>query len=200
MVQLRAAAIQKAVEELRQTESDLDDVNEQIRATRDVADRTEVQAPVRGIVVKLHRHTPGGVVGPGDLIFELLPVDDELVIETRVNPTDITHVKVGQDALVRLSALNQRLTPMIKGKVVYVSADIVFDQAAQREMDSRISRHDSFIVRVRIDETDAHSKVENFRATPGMPADLYIKTGQRTFFTYIMRPVLDSFSRAFREH
>jgi HlyD family type I secretion membrane fusion protein len=199
MVQLRAAAIQKAVEELREAESDLDDVNEQIRATRDVAERTEVRAPVRGIVVKLHRHTPGGVVGPGDLILELLPVNDELVIEARVNPTEITHVKVGQDALVRLTALNQRLTPMIDGKVVYVSADTVPDQSAQREIDSETSRGDSFIMRVRIDEADAHSKIENFRPTPGMPADLYIKTGQRTFFNYMMRPILDSFSRAFRE-
>jgi len=198
MVQLRAAAIQKAVEELREAESDLDDVNEQIRATRDVAERTEVRAPVRGIVVKLHRHTAGGVVGPGDLILELLPVNDELVIEARVNPTEITHVKVGQNALVRLTALNQRLTPMIDGKVVYVSADTVPDQSAQREIDSE-TRRDSFIMRVRIYEADAHSKVENFRPTPGMPADLYIKTGQRTFFNYMMRPILDSFSRAFRE-
>jgi HlyD family secretion protein len=197
--QLRAAAIQKAVEELRETESDLDDVNEQIRATRDVVERTEVRAPVRGIVVKLHRHTPGGVVGPGDVILELLPVNDELVIEARVNPTEITHVKVGQDALVRLTALNQRLTPMIDSKVVYVSADTVPDQIAQREIDSETSRRDSFIVRVRINEVDARSKVENFRPTPGMPADLYIKTGQRTFFNYMMRPILDSFSRAFRE-
>ena len=197
--QLRAAAIQKAVEELRETESDLDDVNEQIRATRDVVERTEVRAPVRGIVVKLHRHTPGGVVGPGDVILELLPVNDELVIEARVNPTEITHVKVGQDALVRLTALNQRLTPMIDGKVVYVSADTVPDQMAQRQTDSETSRRDSFIVRVRINEVDARSKVENFLPTPGMPADLYIKTGQRTFFNYMMRPILDSFSRAFRE-
>ncbi len=199
MVQLRAAAIQKAVEELREAESDLDDVNEQIRATRDVAERTEVRAPVRGIVVKLHRHTPGGVVGPGDVILELLPVNDELVIEARLNPTEITHVKVGQDALVRLTALNQRLTPMIAGKVVYVSADTVPDQGANREIDSHSSRRDSFVMRVRIDEADAHRKAESFRPTPGMPADLYIKTGQRTFFTYMMRPILDSFSRAFRE-
>jgi HlyD family secretion protein len=155
---------------------------------------------VRGIVVKLNRHTPGGVVGPGDVILELLPVNDELVIEARVNPREITHVKEGQDALVRLTALNQRMTPMIEGKVVYVSADTVPDQVARSQVDSEASRRDSFVVRVRIDEDDARSKVENFRPTPGMPADLYIKTGQRTFFNYMMRPVADSFSRAFREH
>ena len=200
IAQLHSAAIEKAVEELRQTESDLDDVKEQIRATRDVVERTEIRAPVRGIVVKLNRHTPGGVVGPGDVILELLPVDDELVIEARVNPTDITHVKGGQDALVRLTALNQRLTPMIGGKVVYVSADTVPAQAPRGQIDTEISRRDTFIVRVQIDERDARAKIENFRPTPGMPADLYIKTGERTFFNYMMRPVFDSFSRAFREH
>jgi hypothetical protein len=55
-------------------------------------------------------------------------------------------------------------------------------------------------VRVRLDERDARNKVENFRPSPGMPADIFVETGQRTFFTYLMRPVVDSFSRAFREH
>lgn len=88
---------------------------------------------------------------------------------------------------------------MIEGKVVYVSADTVIDQAARR-MGEDATRRDSFVVRVRLDERDKRNKVENFRPTPGMPADIFIETGQRTFFTYLMRPVVDSFSRAFREH
>jgi HlyD family type I secretion membrane fusion protein len=199
IAQLHAEAVQKAVEELRQTESDLDDVQEQIRAATDVVERTEVRAPVRGIVVKLNRHTAGGVVGPGEVILELLPVDDNLVIEARVNPRDISHVKAGQDSLVRLTALNQRMTPMIEGKVVYVSADAVPEQMAQNAKELEGPRHDSFVVRVRLDDDDTHNKVGSFQPTPGMPADVYIKTGQRTFFSYMMRPVLDSFSRAFRE-
>jgi HlyD family type I secretion membrane fusion protein len=199
IAQLHAEAVQKAVEELRQTESDLDDVQEQIRAATDVVERTEVRAPVRGIVVKLNRHTAGGVVGPGEVILELLPVDDNLVIEARVNPRDISHVKAGQDSLVRLTALNQRMTPMIEGKVVYVSADAVPEQMAQNAKELEGPRHDSFVVRVRLDDDDTHKKVGSFQPTPGMPADVYIKTGQRTFFSYMMRPVLDSFSRAFRE-
>jgi HlyD family type I secretion membrane fusion protein len=200
IAQLHAEAVQKAVEELRQTESDLDDVQEQIRAAKDVVERTEVRAPVRGIVVKLNRHTAGGVVGPGEVILELLPVDDNLVIEARVNPRDISHVKTGQDSLVRLTALNQRMTPMIGGKVVYVSADAVPEQPSQNANELGAPRHESFVVRVRLDERDTHQKLGSFQPTPGMPADVYIKTGQRTFFTYMMQPVLDSFSKAFREH
>jgi hypothetical protein len=97
-----------------------------------------------------------------------------------------------------LTALNQRLTPMIEGKVIYLSADTVSEHSARKggEPDAR---RDSFIVRVRLDERDTLNKIENFRPTPGMPADVFIETGQRTFFNYLLRPVLDSFSRAFRE-
>jgi HlyD family secretion protein len=200
IVQLQSASIEKAVAELRQAESELDDVQEQIHAAEDVLNRTEIRAPVRGVVVKLNRHTPGGVVGPGDVILELLPANDELVIQARVEPRDISHVKAGQDALVRLTSLNQRLTPMIEGKVTYVSADTVPDSSAvDKKKGLELPRGDSFVVRVKVDEQDAYSKIENLQMTPGMPADLYIKTGQRTFFNYVLRPLLDSFSRAFRE-
>jgi HlyD family type I secretion membrane fusion protein len=200
IAQLRLAAVEKASEDLRGTETELDDLREQILAARDVVQRTEVRAPVRGIVVKLNQYTTGGVVAPGGTILELLPVNDELVIEARVNPNEITHVREGQSALIRLTALNQRLTPMIEGKVIYVSADTVIDQGARRTGEQEAARRDTFIVRVRLDDHDLRHKVENFRPTPGMPADIFVETGQRTFVTYLMRPVADSFSRAFREH
>lgn len=194
---IQSSATQKAVEELRQTESDLDDVTEQIRAAKDVVERTDVKAPVRGIVVKLNQHTRGGVVAAGSTILELLPVNDELIIEGRISPNQVSHVKEGQAATVRLSALNQRVTPMIEGRVTYLSADTISDRpsTAAQETDD----HGSFIVRVQLDEKDVEAKDLKFKPTPGMPADLYIRTGERTFFDYLMEPVMDSFSRAFRE-
>lgn len=199
IAQIRSASVQEAVESLRKTETDLDDVMEQARAARDILERTEVRAPVRGIVVKLNYNTPGGVIGAGDAILELLPVDDSLVIEARVRPNDIVHVKEGQAALVRLSALNQRLTPMIAGKVQYVSADAVPEHDVARPGDSASDRRSSFVVRVKLNETDARYKAHDFRPTPGLPADIYITTAERTFLDYMMRPVRDTFSRAFRE-
>jgi HlyD family type I secretion membrane fusion protein len=200
IAQLQLAAVEKASEDLRGTEAELDDFREQILAAQDVVRRTDVRAPVRGIVVKLNQYTTGGVVAPGGVILELLPINDELVIEARIDPNEITHVKEEQNALVRLTALNQRLTPMIEGRVVYISADTVSDQGMRRtgEQDTAV-RRDSFVVRVRLNERDTRDMVENFRPTPGMPAEVFIETGQRTFFTYLMRPVIDSFSRAFRE-
>ena len=199
IVQLRSAAIQKAIEELHAARSELDDLHEQMLAARDVVERVEIRAPVHGIVVKINHYTPGGVIAPGGVILELLPVNDELIIEARVNPNEITHVKEGQDALVRMSALNQRLIPMIEGKVIYLSADTVSEQNARKGGEPDTTRRSSFVVRVRLDERDTLSKIESFRPTPGMPADVFIETGQRTFFNYLLRPVLDSFSRAFRE-
>jgi HlyD family secretion protein len=198
IAQLRSAATQKAVEELRQTETELDDVQEQIRAAQDVMERIEVRAPVRGVVVKLNFHTAGGVAAPGAVILELLPVRDELLIKAHVNPNDIARVREGQHALVRLSALNQRITPMIGAKVVYVSADALADQNPLSKGDQN-ARRDFYVVRVRLDEADVRRQLDGFQATPGMPADVYITTGERTFFDYIMKPLLDSFSRAFRE-
>jgi HlyD family secretion protein len=201
IAQVRSAALQKAIEELRTTETELDDVQEQIRAAQDVVDRTEVRAPVRGIVVKLNHHTAGGVIGAGAVILEMLPVNDELIIEARLNPSEIWHVKAGQRALVRLTALNQRITPMIEGKVTYLSADAVALQSAPVRAERELPPpRPSYVVRVRLDEADVRHELDNFRPTPGMPADVFIKTGERTFFDYMMRPVLDSFSRAFREH
>ena len=199
IAQIRSAATQKVVEELRTTETELDDVQEQIRAARDVAERVEVRAPVRGAVIKLHHHTAGAVVAPGAVIVELLPLSEELIIEARVNPSDITYLHAGQDALIRLTAYNQRITPMIDGKLIYVSADTVLEQDARREPEAQRARRQSYIARIRLDERDARSKVADFKPLPGMPADIYIKTGERTFFNYILRPLLDSLSRAFRE-
>lgn len=196
---IRSTATQKSVEELRQAESDLDDITEQIRSATDVVQRTDVKAPVRGIVVKLNQHTPGGVVPAGGTILELLPVNDDLIIESRVSPDQVVHVKEGQPATVRLSALNQRVTPMIDGRVVYLSADTISDRPDLVTQTPSVTDHGSFVVRVKLDEGDAARKLPNFKPTPGMPVDLYIRTGERTFFDYIMEPVMDSFSRAFRE-
>ncbi|HXF53132.1 MAG TPA: HlyD family type I secretion periplasmic adaptor subunit [Hyphomicrobiaceae bacterium] len=200
IAQIRSATAQKTIEELRQTETELDDIEEQLRAARDVVERVEVRSPVRGIVVKLNQNTPGGVIGAGAVILELVPVNDDLVIEAHLDPSEIAHVKEGQRALVRLAALNQRVTPMIAARTVYLSADAVATQIAGRADNTvNLKQRPYYIVRVRLDDQDVKAKLGDFRPTPGMPADVFINTGERTFFNYIMRPIWDSFSRAFRE-
>jgi HlyD family secretion protein len=198
IAQLRSAATRDAVKELRETEAELDDVQEQSRAARDVVERVEVRAPVRGVIVRLNYHYAGAVVAPGAAILELLPVQDDLVIEAHVRPSDIAHVNAGQQALVRLPALNQRITPTVVARVVYLSADALAERqpATKERQDTRTG---FYVARIRLDEEDVRQRLGSFRPTPGMPADVYITTSERTFFEYIMRPVFDSFARAFRE-
>ena len=142
IAQIRSTAIEKAVEKLRGTETELDDLREQILAAEDVVKRTEVRAPVHGIVIKMNQHTQGGVISPGGVILELLPINEELIIEARLNPTEIIHVKEGQAALVRLSALNQRLTPMIKPTLFTFRADTVSDQGTRRNPEANFDKID----------------------------------------------------------
>ncbi len=185
--------IEKAVDELQEVQSELQDVKERIREARNILDRVEITAPVRGVVVKLIYNTAGGVIEPGRDILELLPVGNELIIEANVRPQDIDNVRQGQEAYIRLTALNQRTTPTIPGQVIYVSADTLPDETT-----GRLSREDIYVARIRLDAEKA-AAVDGFNPTPGMPTEVYIKTGERTFFKYLTKPILDSMARAFRE-
>jgi HlyD family type I secretion membrane fusion protein len=199
IVQVHSISAQKSTEELRSVEAELDDIRQQIRSAADVVTRTNVRAPVRGVVIKLHYHTIGGVISSGAVLMELLPVNDDLIIEARITPGDVTHVSNDQLAQVRLTALNQRLTPFIDGRVKYVSADAVNESDPRRAMLPG-SANGFFVVRISLDQDDLKLKVPNFLPTPGMPAEIYIRTGERTFFEYLLQPIVNSFSRAFREN
>lgn len=126
--------------------------------------------------------------------MELLPIQEELIIEARVRPQDIDTVRHGQHAMVRLTALNQRITPMVSGDVIYLSADTLADERKSQQTGPT----DIYIVRVKLNNEEAMA-VPNFSPTPGMPAEVYIKTAERTFFQYVVRPIHDSMMRAFRE-
>jgi HlyD family type I secretion membrane fusion protein len=191
----RKTAVKTAVEQLQATRGELQDVSERLNAAKGILSRVRITAPVKGIVVKLRYHTPGGVVEAGKSIMELVPVNDDLVIETRVRPQDIDHVKRGLPAVVRLTALNKRMTPMISGEVIYVSADALPDE--RRNVQSTSS--DGYIARIRLDAAEAEA-LQGFKPIPGMPAEVHIKTGDRTFFDYLTKPVRDSMARSFREY
>ncbi len=129
----------------------------------------------------------------GKNVLEIVPSHEGLIIEARVRPQDISTVKRGQSAAVRLTALKARVTPMVSGEVVYVSADALPD-----EKKGVAAPSDVYIARVRLDADEA-SRLPDFVPTAGMPAEVYIKTAERTFFEYLMQPLRDSMSRAFRE-
>jgi HlyD family secretion protein len=191
---VKKTAIKTAVEQMHEVRGELADVRERMRGAKGVLDRIHIRAPVTGVVVKLRYHTQGGVIEAGKNIMEILPLKEELIIEARVRPQDIDSVKRGQHAMVRLTALNQRITPMVSGEVIYLSADTLADEKKSQQ----VGPTDIYIVRVKLNSAEALA-VPDFSPTPGMPAEVFIKTSERTFFQYIVRPIHDSMVRAFRE-
>jgi HlyD family secretion protein len=182
---------QAALDALETAESDLDSVREQVREAAGVLERTVIRSPVGGTVVRAYFHTAGGVISTGKPIMEILPSHVPLIIEAQVLRTSIDQVHEGQTAAIRLSALNRRTTPVLNGKVFYVSADSI-------EENSGMQVKDVYIVRVQIPESEL-SKVHGFHPVPGMPADVLIQSSERTFFEYLTKPITDSMSRAFKE-
>lgn len=190
----RNTAIKQAVDQLHEVHSELDDVRERLRSASAVLDRVNITAPVEGIVVKLRYHTSGGVIEAGKNILEIVPVQEELLIEVPVRPQDIDNVRSGQHATIRLTALSSRITPMVEGEVVYLSADSLPNDISSQQSD----QSDAYVARIRLDSS-VKDIVHGFKPTPGMPAEVYITTSDRTFFEYLAQPIKDSMTRAFRE-
>jgi HlyD family secretion protein len=189
--QTLAAYRQAALDELQSVEAELDSVREQSRAAENVLRRATINAPVSGTVVRLYYHTAGGVIESGKSIAEILPSDVPLIIEAQIPRTKIDAVRTGQEATVRLTALNQRTTPVLTGTVYYVSADALREQSIQEV-------REIYLARVRLPPGEL-ARVHGFLPTPGMPAEVLIQTAERTFFDYLSKPIRDSMNRAFRE-
>ena len=191
--QTKATYKQAALDELQNIEAELDEVREQRENAESILKRTTIKAPVAGTIVRMHFHTAGGVIESGKSILEILPAGVPLIIETQIPRSDIDAVRAGQNAVVRLTALNQRTTPILDGKVSYVSADSLPDPKGT----NTVSR-DVYIARISLTAQEL-LRVKGFSPTPGMPAEVMIQTAERTFVDYITRPIVDSMARAFRE-
>ncbi|CAN7536694.1 HlyD family type I secretion periplasmic adaptor subunit [Mesorhizobium sp. LjNodule214] len=191
ITQTKDAYRQAALQELQSLEAELDAVREQSREAQNVLRRVTINAPVPGTIIRMHYHTAGGVIESGKAILEILPSDVPLVIEAQVPRTDIDNVKVGQQASIRLIALNRRTTPVLEGEVYYVSAD------ALPEMSGPTPK-EVYLARVRLPASEL-AKAHGFTPTPGMPAEILVQTESRTFFSYLTKPIADSMARAFME-
>ncbi len=191
--QTRSAYLNELLEELQLMQAELDSVREQHNSAQSVSLRSEIVAPVDGVVVQLKYNTPGGVIEPGKPIAEILPSDAELIVETIVKRSDIDSIAVGQQAMIRLVALNQRTTPVLQGEVFYISADAIRDQAVPGQ-----TQRDVYLARIHL-SPDQVARVPGFHPMPGMPAEIIIATNERTFLQYVVKPIVDSMARAFRE-
>ena len=183
----------EVAKELAEVQAELFSLNERNRALSDTVKRTTVVAPDDGMVLELVVHTPGEVIRPGQHVLNIVPANEQLMVEVRLLPQDIDQIMVGQTAEVRFSAFRQREMPKIEGKLVMVSADRLVDETSQ-------DRHPYYLARVMVTPKGirdlANLKLE---LVPGMPADVFIKTGSRTFWRYMTAPFSDLLVRSMRE-
>lgn len=189
MVSLESDKQNKIAQDLRDTQTTISDLNEKLRSAQDVLQRTNIAAPKSGTVIKLNYHTIGGVIEPGQPILDLVPDDEPLIIEVRLNPLDIDVVHPGLFARIRLLAYKQRTMPVIDGKVIQVSPDAIQDEKTGESY---------YLARVLIDPSEL-KQLKNVQLYPGMPAQVLIVTAKRTPFQYLLDPIRESIFRAFRE-
>jgi HlyD family secretion protein/epimerase transport system membrane fusion protein len=176
--------------ELDDTRKRLDEVRNRLPSSEDALTRTVLRAPTDGEVVGLRATTVGGVLKPGEPILDLMPSRAELLIEARVQPANIKDVRRGLPARVVLTAYPQRNLPIIEGTVRDVSADRLTDERTGQPY---------FSTQVAVDEAALAGLKGEVALMSGMPAEVMIITGERTFLDYLLRPFYDAVRRAFRE-
>ncbi len=181
--------MQQATDELKDTTARIYDLRERLRPSLDAAQRQRVLAPVSGEVVDLRVTSVGTVVGPREPLLDILPENPELIVEARIRPEDILYVKAGGPADVRLTAFKARTTPVVPGQVIYVSADRLNDPT---------TRAAYYLAHVKIPH-QALKDAGNLQLQAGMPAEVFVRTQERTPLEYLLDPLSGFVQRSFRE-
>ena len=176
-------------EELGLVEIALAQAREQLKTASELVKQTALLSPIDGVVKNLRQHTIGGVVQPGEAIMEVVPVRDTLVIETKLSPIDVGYVGVGQKAEVKIQTYDFLRYGSLDGVVKNVAADASTDFRGEPY----------FRVEIETDRNYLGKDVGSLPITPGMQAEINIKTGKRSVFNYLLSPVLKTWHAAFRE-
>jgi len=175
--------------DMREAETKINELQERRVAAEDQLKRIDIRAPIAGIVHQLSVHTVGGVINASEPLMLVVPETDRLILEVRIQPNDIDQVHIGQPTRVRFTAFNQRTTPELMGTLFRVAGDLTKDPQ---------TGFSYFTGGVAIQE-DELAKLKGLKLVPGMPADAFIRTGERTFASYIVKPLSDQMNRSLRE-
>jgi HlyD family type I secretion membrane fusion protein len=186
---MRNAYVQTAADELKEASARIFDLEERIRPSRDAAERQKIAAPIAGEVVGLRIFNSGSVIGPREILMEIVPDEKRLIVEARIRPEDVNYVRAGSPADVRLTAYPSRTTPLVHGAVAYVSGDRMVEQQTGAAY---------YVVHVDVTE-EALAQAGNLRLQAGMPAEIFIRTDNRTAVDYLLAPVTAYLRRAMRE-
>jgi HlyD family secretion protein len=188
LLKLESDRQSEIAQSLREAQNQIFQIRERLQAAEDQLLRTAVRAPEDGVVTELRIHTLGGVIGAGAPLMDLVPRQDRLIVTARVRPEDIDVVRPGLSADVNLLPYNQRRVPRLQGTVTQVSADRLVDKRTDQPY---------YAAKIRVHPQVAG--IDGVQIIPGMPAQVFIKTGRGTVALYALRPLLDSFNKAFRE-
>jgi HlyD family type I secretion membrane fusion protein len=181
----------EAQRELRTVDARISELSERKLAIEDRLSRTEIRSPVSGYVNELFVHTLGGVITPAAKIATIVPQHADLKFEIRISPADIDQVREGQPARIRLTAFNRTTTPEMKGRVIMVSP------ASTRDPTNSQEHYIAYVNLLPAEDTIV--QLNGMKLVPGMPAEVFISTQERTVASYLAKPFTDQMNRAFRE-
>ncbi len=181
---------EEAITRLRDLQYNELELSERRRTLTRQLDRLDIRAPVSGIVYGMQVFAPRSVIRAADPVMFLVPQDRPLVIATKVTPTDIDQIHLGQDVTLRFSAFDQRRTPELNGTVTLVSADIFQDE---------VTGQSYYQAEVQLNEGELARLPADMILIPGMPVEAFVRTADRSPMDYLLKPLADYFAKAFRE-
>lgn len=177
------------LDDLRATQSREGDLMEKLVATEDLLARVVIAAPVSGTVHQLAIHTVGGVLGAGEVAMQVVPSDEQLEAEVRLLPTDVDQIRQGQTTRVKLMAGNQRTTPELAGTVSRISPNVARQETAGLPY---------YAARITISPEEV-ARLAPLKLIAGMQVEAFVETSERSPLDFLMKPIVDQLSRAFRE-
>ena len=180
----------QAAEGLRDAQAKLADTAPRLTAAKEALDQTVIRAPVDGYVFGLTQHTVGGVTGQGEVLMEVVPANAPIVAMVSIAPQDIDKIRVGMDAQVRFTGLNQRWNSPIHAKVLMVSADKINNEKAGVSF---------YRADLRIDPKELLKLKKNAQITSGMPVQAMIVSGKKTVMESLISPITDTLHGALHD-
>jgi adhesin transport system membrane fusion protein len=184
---------QDAQAELSKAQEDLAGVQQNLAQRKNQLDLTELRTPVRGVVKNVRITTQGGVVRAGEEVMQIVPLEDDLVIQAKVSPADIAFLKIGRVATIKIDAYDYTIYGDLQGKLTYISPDTLTEDLKQGEQPF-------FRVLVRTDGRRFSARPdEQLDIQPGMTASIEIKVGERSVLSYLLKPVVKTMSESLGE-
>lgn len=189
ILQIDSQALTEIMNDLKETDAKLEQLKEQEVVYSDANQRTEIKAPSTGKVQQLSVHTIGGVIAPGETLMYIIPQNDDLIVDAKIDPQKIDEVKIGSNAYVRFTAFNMRTTPELMGKIDNLTSNVETDEKTGITF---------YRARIRLDAMKIPKEMRE-KMVAGQPVEVQISTNERSVLSYFIKPITDQFARTFKE-